>query len=293
MGLEVNGIRFLLYAKKHGVSFAQTAMLGRQGLHLDPVSLKAALCEFGLFPENAEVERLLNQRGGYSEPFLEMLGAAEVCSFDTSEYEEATYLHDFNMPMDDRFKQRFTAVFDGGALEHIFNFPVAIMNCMEMVKVGGHFLAKTPTNNFVGHGFYQFSPELFFRIFCPANGFEIEHIFLYEEMANPFRAPWWEVTDPATLQRRVTLVNTRATSLLVLARRTANTPVFAASPQQSDYVPLWKSRATLPVSLLPKTFAQTKKHIPNPLKEAYRFLLRGYRHLYPRYDHDGFKSAER
>jgi 2-polyprenyl-3-methyl-5-hydroxy-6-metoxy-1,4-benzoquinol methylase len=53
-------------------------------------------------------------------------------------------------------------VFDGGTLEHIFDYPTAIKNCMKMVKPGGHLLLTTPANNWFGHGFYQFSPELFY-----------------------------------------------------------------------------------------------------------------------------------
>ena len=34
MGINVNGLRFLLYAKSAGVDFTKTAMIGRQGLHL-------------------------------------------------------------------------------------------------------------------------------------------------------------------------------------------------------------------------------------------------------------------
>jgi hypothetical protein len=31
--------------------------------------------------------------------------------------------------------------------------------------------AVTPANNQMGHGFYQFSPELFFRVFSQENGY--------------------------------------------------------------------------------------------------------------------------
>src|SRR5438477_418150 len=79
--------------------------------------------------------------------------------------------HDMNEPIPDKFKETYTAVLDGGSLEHVFNFPVAIKNCMEMVKVGGHYLAITPANNFFGHGFYQFSPELYFTVLSKENGF--------------------------------------------------------------------------------------------------------------------------
>ena len=41
-----------------------------------------------------------------------------------------------------------------------------------MVKLGGHFIGVYPIDNFCGHGFYQFLPELFFRCFSQENGFE-------------------------------------------------------------------------------------------------------------------------
>jgi 2-polyprenyl-3-methyl-5-hydroxy-6-metoxy-1,4-benzoquinol methylase len=76
-----------------------------------------------------------------------------VSSIDASDYENATYVHDLNVPIPDHLKGQFDLVDDGGTLEHVFNFPVALRNCMEMVKVGGHLLLNVPTNNFVGHGF--------------------------------------------------------------------------------------------------------------------------------------------
>jgi len=55
-------------------------------------------------------------------------------------------------------------VIDGGTLEHVFNFPVAIKNAMQMVRAGGRLSLSPPANNYFGHGFYQFSPELFYRV---------------------------------------------------------------------------------------------------------------------------------
>ena len=59
--------------------------------------------------------------------------------------------------------KQFDLVFDGGTLEHVFNFSTALKNCMHMVKPHGRFVSVTLPNNWCGHGFYQFSPELFFR----------------------------------------------------------------------------------------------------------------------------------
>jgi len=170
MALDADGSRFLLYAKSQGVDFSRTAMIGRQRLWIDPQVrenlrdvLARNLADFGY--GNVDLGRLLAEADGYAEPFLRLLGCTDASSFDASSYERATHIHDFNLPIDPQFKGRFTAVIDAGTLEHIFNFPVAIRNCMEMLTVGGHFLGITPANNACGHGFYQFSPDLYFRVF--------------------------------------------------------------------------------------------------------------------------------
>ena len=59
-----------------------------------------------------------------------------------------------NEAIPDSLKGKFSCVLDGGTLEHVFNFPQAIKNAMEIVAIGGHFLGVVPANNFSGHGFY-------------------------------------------------------------------------------------------------------------------------------------------
>ena len=101
-----------------------------------------------------------------------------------------------------------------------------------MLVVGGHFISINGANNFAGHGFYQFSPELFFRVFAPENGLEVELMVLAE--ANDDGA-WYQVSDPAIGGGRAQLVNNARTYLMVLARKIADVPMFATTPQQSDY----------------------------------------------------------
>jgi hypothetical protein len=269
VGLDVNGTRFLLYAKTQGVCFAKTAMIGRQQLNLDAKSLRNNLTDFGYFLKEDEVRRLLRERNGYAEPFLEMLGATAISSFDASDYENATNIHDLNLPIDESLKNRFTVVLDGGTLEHIFNFPVAIKSCMEMVEVGGHFLGMTPANNFCGHGLYQFSPELFFRIFSAKNAFKLVRMVLYEESP---RAKWFDVTDPEAVKQRMTLVNTRPTYLLIIAEKVESAPIFATKPQQSDYAALWKLDDKKPESNSFKLKKRIYRLAPVPLKIFYQHI---------------------
>jgi len=238
MGLDINGTSFLLYARKRGVSFEKTATIGRQSMLVDAAGLKKNLERFGLNLASPEIEEIVTGAGGYAEAFLELLGARETVSFDASAYENATCIHDFNDPIDDKFKNRFSTVLDGGTLEHIFNYPQALKNCMEMVQLGGHFLAITPANNYLGHGFYQFSPELFFRVFSKANGFSLEQLLIYEETKN---YDWYAVTDPDAVKERVILVNEEPSMLLVIAKKHAAKELFAVPPQQSDFLAAWNA----------------------------------------------------
>jgi SAM-dependent methyltransferase len=184
---------------------------------------------------NQEASDLLKQV--YIESLLRRLGAQRVESIDNSEYEHASIIHDLNEPIPDVLKKSFSCVFDGGTLEHVFNFPQAIKNCMEMVAPGGHFLGITCANNFTGHGFYQFSPELFYRVFSPENGYVVEDMLLCQ----PHRgAPRHKAEDPAVAGHRVELTNDKPTYLIVVARRTSEVEIFDTTPQQSDYVNAWQ-----------------------------------------------------
>lgn len=280
MGLDINGTRFLLYCRTLDVDFTRTAMIGRQNLHLRPRDLNSVFESFGLKVDNLQLNSIFTQTDGYAEPLLTCLGAKEVHSFDKSGYEGATHLHDMNREMPERFKEQYTAVLDGGSLEHIFHFPVAIKNCMEMVSVGGHYLAITPANNFLGHGFYQFSPELYFSIFTRENGFELTSVIAFEDRPD---AKWYSVKSPVELRGRVTLTNSAPVYLLVVAKKLAHARIFETTPQQSDYLASWREESTSPNAPKKKSPSATakrlacldfiKQRVPAPAKRLIRKVL--------------------
>jgi len=229
MGLDKNGTKFLLYAKLLGVDFAKTATLGRQGLHLSPDDLKENIKIFQYQIEDEMLNNFFINNNGYAEEFIQYLGANYVHSFDYSKYEGSTYVHDMNIAISNEFKNKYTVLLDGGALEHVFNFPVAIKNCMEMVEIGGHYLGITPANNFMGHGFYQFSPEVFFRVFAEENGYKLIKIMLFEDCPH---TQWLSVKDRKMI---VTIVNRLPAYLLIVAKKIKNVTIFENLPQQSAY----------------------------------------------------------
>lgn len=246
-----------MYARKRGVAFGHTLTLGKQNLFVSPIRLMSMLQRYGLMREDISREGFYSSmdRTPYMvDPLLRYLGATDVSALDYSTYEGADTIHDLNQPVPPELREKFDLIIDGGLLEHVFNFPVAIRNCMEMTKVGGHLCLCTVANNYLGHGFYQFSPELFYRIFSPDNGFTIEHMFATTRDVgvsnflgfdyNPeYTGEWYEVSDPDAIRERVMLVNDMPTGLLILAKRTAALPLFTKTPQQSDYVAQWTEAA--------------------------------------------------
>jgi SAM-dependent methyltransferase len=238
MGLDINGAQFMLAAREHGAGFDETLMLGRQSLNVYPQRLAQLLRKHGL-PD--ETFRAAGPECAFAEPFFKALGAKQVSALDFSGFEGAQFIHDLNQPLPASLKERFDVVYDGGTLEHVFNFPVALRNSMELLREGGRLFIHTAANNLCGHGFYQFSPELFYRTFSPENGFIVERMVIHR--VGPY-GNWYEVSDPNAIRARVELITFTPMHLLVQARRTAIKEIFAQTPLQSDYVELWHKPET-------------------------------------------------
>lgn len=234
MALNTNDIKFLLHSRLYGVDFAETITLGRQHLFSNPTEINRLwLNHFG---QDFKFEPA-DLKDEFAEPVFRKLGASVCDSLDFSAYEKASIIHDLNQPIPTALKNKYSLLVDGGTMEHIFNFPVAIKNCMEMLKTGGHYIGISPANNLMGHGFYQFSPELFYRVFAANNGFKIKKMLINISAGNTVK--WYEVMDPQLVNNRVMLCNSHPVFLYVLAEKTAHVPVFIKTPQQQDYQNTW------------------------------------------------------
>jgi hypothetical protein len=72
---------------------------------------------------------------------------------------------------------------------------------MQMLKLGGGYFASLPANNWSGHGFYQFTPELFYRTFSEENGFRVSKLLVAPACVGGrwLDRPACEVMDPKSL----------------------------------------------------------------------------------------------
>lgn len=259
MGFNIKTTELLIQSKKLGVDFSNVVTIGRQQMNGSFILFEKFFKEQGFSKD--DFAKILIRENRYSEGFLNWLGASKIDSIDASSYESATIIHDMNHTIDSSLHKSYSVVIDSGSLEHIFNFPQAIKNCMEMVKIGGHMIGVSPSNNFLGHGFYQFSPELIFRVFSNENGFHVKKMWLF--FPNN-QSPVFEVSDPAEVRDRVKLKNSEETFLFYIAERLNDKPIFQKIPQQSDYEQvLWDEKVKFESLKKGRKKLGLKRYIPD------------------------------
>jgi SAM-dependent methyltransferase len=211
MGIDVHALNFIRYAAQ-GKGLGRVATMGRQSL---------------------EVPELVARFGHHCEEFLSKeLAATLVDSYDYSDYEGATHIVDMNKPIIQ--EGHYDTVIDCGCLEHVYNAPQALKNVSQLCKIGGQIIHVLPANNFCGHGFWQFSPELFFSLYANANGYNETQVFMAS-----LRRPgvWFEVVRPQRGRAGIT----SKSPLYVMCRTVKSRGFTHENIQQSDYIQLWNA----------------------------------------------------
>ncbi len=234
MGVSQEALGLLALARTSGADFSRVVTIGRQRLSAAPEYVDHFFRQRG----RADLaDKLAAAPGdGYCEQLLKIaFGAALVQSIDASAYENADIIHDMNTPIAPG--ELYSIVGDFGTLEHVFNVPVAFDNMARLAAPNAHILHMLPSNNFVGHGFYQFSPELFFQIYSTERGYAGTRVF-----GAPGSTPdiWYEIRSPRDLKSRVNITSRDQLHLMVLTQKTGEpAPLVERPVQQSDYVEIW------------------------------------------------------
>lgn len=113
--------------------------------------------------------------------FFKLLGYQEVDSLDYSPYEQASIIWDLNQPIPEKYWNQYDLIFDGGTAEHVFHFPQFLRNIFLMLKPGGRVIHLSPSHNYVDHGFYMFSPTLYYEYYM-ANHYKILRSLILESV---------------------------------------------------------------------------------------------------------------
>lgn len=233
MGIDRHALNFLRYARKSS-EFGRTVTIGRQCLQVAESRVRQDLGLGEDYRNNKYCDELLK----------DCFGAQSVDSVDNSNFENATIIHDLNLPLPSKQRARFDTVIDAGCLEHVYNLPQALKNLSLLCRPEAQIIHVLPAINFCGHGFWQFSPELFFSLYAAKNGYAQTEVFLAKILDED---RWYRVKPPQHGERRQAY---SGVEVYVLVRTVLVNPGFSHDNiQQSDYVYEWsRASADAPVA---------------------------------------------
>jgi hypothetical protein len=196
--------------------------LGRLGNQIDKKKLKL----LGLQNNKAFSKE-------YSEEILiEYLGANCVDSIDNSDFESANIIHDMNDELNDITK-KYDTIIDFGTSEHVFNINQNLKNISKLSRTGGRIIHCLPANNQCGHGFWQFSPELFFSLYDESNGYQSTKLYLIDSYNDK---NYWQIRKQPKNERLELNSFTPLYIFVTTVKKLENTFQKA---QQSDYAYAW------------------------------------------------------
>lgn len=199
------------------------------------------------------------------ESLFKSIGFEEVVTMDYSEFEGASVLFDLNaanVPLE--LNGRFDFIADHGTLEHVFHLPNALNNIFKMLRIGGRVLISCPTSNFVDHGFYMFSPTLFFDYFT-ANRFTIHTIQVTQSSPQQQTDPCFYADYMPGSFNSVSYggLNNSIYGVICIAEKTPNSTGDVV-PQQGLYNKIWEQGAD----------SLWKRQLKRVLGKARRWILK-------------------
>ena len=119
-----------------------------------------------LFPELTKYESTQ-----FSSGFLrDYLKASSLQVLDVDPYQGADVIANLNKKVDPKLVGEFDTILDFGTLEHLSNLSMALTNIFSLLKQHGSYCFLLPANNWIDHGFFQFSPTFFIDLISQNQG---------------------------------------------------------------------------------------------------------------------------
>ena len=249
MALTFHTFKFLEKLKKDNLNFGETLTIGRLNNLLEKEDFKLLNIQID---QNVYADKLLKQH----------FNLLSLNALDYSSFEDADIIHDLNIPLENSNKQ-FNTIIDFGTSEHVFNVTECLKNISNLCKINGHIVHCLPANNNCGHGFWQFSPELFFNIYDNTNGFDETEIFLI----NLFDKKNWYKINKQKIGERLELNSKEPLYLLIKTKKIGKN--LYQNINQSDYEQQWLN------DQYPTVFKKKRLSLLNKrIKDLFKFFLR-------------------
>ncbi|MCE1227550.1 MAG: class I SAM-dependent methyltransferase [Geobacteraceae bacterium] len=246
--------------------------IGRQGICFPTSDLVkwAQQSDFNL-DDTQLIASFRENRFPTDEEFFRSLGFASVDSIDCSEYENASIICNLNSDIPEELYNRFDVVYDGGSTEHMFNVPKAFENYNKMLKVGGMVIHSLPSTGCLDHGFYMFSPTLFYDYYTQ-NQWDIVDFYMLNIPCNTF-SNWniYEYGEPGPMLEDVDFKE--RWTIFFIARKRAES-AYGLNIEQHFFKKLWQNKQYETASIVS---APADTILPGLLRRAYSMLPEKFR----------------
>jgi hypothetical protein len=231
MGISMIPGLFLARNVHHVKDAKRAIILGRQKLHLSERRMQRFLKVMGKRGIPLTEEEI-TQEDGFTEKLFTRLGYPKIEAMDFTDMEGAEHIHDLNLPLPKALHGKFDLVIDGGTTEHIFHIGTALDTCHQLLKPGGVVMSFVSCDGWFGHGFFQTGPDVPWRYWHHARGYEMLEVSIANRKIPDQVTP---ITDPTGKPRGGELALSGPHLMLYAARRPKVDPPYKL-PIQSHYV---------------------------------------------------------
>lgn len=196
MGLTATNLKFIIKKKKLYKFSGPVLTFGNQDIYatekdivdwLNSENIKFKKPPHILYSTSSDVPKINRNAANYIHAitFFEFIGINKKNYYDIDKFafDKPRIIHDLQYPMNQKYHNFFNLIIDSGTLEHIFDIRSVMENIVKITKPGGYVLQFIPAQNFLNHGFYQFSPTFFYD-FYESNGFQVAESYIIEIKGN-------------------------------------------------------------------------------------------------------------
>lgn len=155
-------------------------LMGSQTIVPSEKEVRSYLQEFGIPERDVVIERDTYTRGAREDSisdksFFALFTDAECKSLDVTDYESADIVHDMNTEIPEALKGKIDFIYDGGAMDNLFNPAQFIVNCSELLAPGGRIVHCELASMWRG-AYVMYSPN-FFHDYYALNEYEDCKVF--------------------------------------------------------------------------------------------------------------------
>jgi hypothetical protein len=201
MSLTLSSLRYLAWVDARLRFQGPVLLLGRQMVFGTAADVAWALRSQGKTPlsdvSNCEGPNIpgldLDTYGHFTNDVLALkmlVGDTPITAVDIDAYQGAELVHDISKPFAEAELDRYGLIVDAGTLEHVLDAKASLDNLIACLRKGGSIVHMSPSNGYLDHGYYQFSPS-FFRDYYSSRAMRIDNITLVEQPARRTNHAQW------------------------------------------------------------------------------------------------------